>query len=503
MPRSEIAEANAIVAAVTHLLDLVHEADEDEVLLRIYEDEEAFRLAHPEAAAAGNRLQARIARTAARAAWRLGYDIAVVRLRAAPLRAWLAQQGSGAEPGDYTGEPSDMFSGEAALRALGLNPAELKAAPRKPAQGPTLAARLARWATDPEAEEDAILELAEELLAQRLDGALGVMERMLEPEDFAYVRQEIDIIASACMVGEKGREREAMLFVSPVLRDGEDPRPAALPAGLQGRLTGIALDPSFVELILAPFWIPTAALSRLKPSELRDVAEALANGLEPPIPPAAPGDRDVCLLGLTLPMADGADDRDEDEEDEEDAQDRLDAWLAVLADAAGGGEAEPPISLARALDLLRRVRLAIPDEPGLEDEEDDEEDDEEEDEIEPSEALLDALLDHLGAIGDGNALLTGAEDGAVALRVVAGEPGIDADSLRALLTEALREGGLLFVVPSAAPGAGHAFVLEAGDAEGLSAADAAAAFADDAPADWAAAPSAWVDAPALDYDPAA
>ena len=497
MPRSEIAEANAIVAAVTHLLDLVHDQDQDEVLLRIYADEEAFRLAHPDAEHIDNALHARIVRTAARAAHRVGCDVVVARLRAEPMKAWLGQQGpDGAGPEEYPGEPGDTLSGDAALRALGLQAADLKEAPRKPAQGPTLAARIARWATDPEADEDMIGDLSEELLAQRLDGAIGVVEKMLEPEDYAYTRHEIDLIASSCVLGDKGRQREAVLFVSPVLRDGDEPRAPDVPAGLQGRLTGIALDPSFVELMLAPYLVPTAALARLKPSELREAAEALANGLEPPIQRASPADRDVCLLGLTLPM----DMRSIDDEEDEAAGDRLDAWLAVVADAAGGGRAEPPVTLGRALDLLRRVKLAVPDD--LMGDEEEEQDDEE---IELDEALLDALDAHLRGIGTGNALLTGLEDGVVAIRIADATPDIAPDALQGLLADALIEGGILFIVPAAQPGAaarGYAFLLEDGEASPLSAADAAAAFEDEAPEDWAARPAAWGDAPALDYDPA-
>jgi hypothetical protein len=496
MSRSEIAEANAIVAAVTHLLDLVHEEDEDDIELRIYADEETFRLAHPDAEHIDNALHARIVRTAARAAYRIGYDITVVRLRAAPMRAWLGRQApAAARPEAYPGEPQDTLSGDAALRALGLNPADLKEAPRKPATGRTLAARIARWAIDPDAEEDLIIDLTEELLSQRLDGALGVAEKMMEPEDYAYARHEIDLTATSCIIGETGRQREALLFVSPVLRDGDDPRAAEVPDGLQGRLTGLALDASFVELILAPYWIPTACLPRMKPTEWREAAEALANGQEPGIPRAAPADRDVCLLGLTLPTVARA--PDEDEEDEA-ATDRLDAWLAVVADAAGGGRAEPPLSLARALDLLRRVKLAVPDDAVPE------ADDGEEEEIEVDEALLDALLAHLIGIGRGDVLLTGDPDGVAAIRIADGAPDIAAETLRELLAEALAEGGVLFVVPAPKPGAdasGHAFLLESGEAVGLSATDAVAAFADEAPEDWAPAPAAWADAPALDYDP--
>lgn len=500
MSRSEIAEANAIVASVTHLLDLVHEQDEDEVLMRIYADEETFRLAHRDAEHIDNVLHARIVRTAARAAYRIGHDITVLRLRAGPMRAWLDRQApSEADPADYPGEPEDALSGEAALKALGLNAADLKEAPRKPAQGRTLAARIARWATDPDADESLIGELAEELLSQRLDGALGIVERMLEPEDYAYARHEIDLVAAGCVLGDKGRQREAMLFVSPVLRDGDDPRSAEIPGTLQGRLAGIALDPSFVELILAPYWIPTAALPRLKPSELRDTAEALANGIEPPIARAAPTERDVCLLGLTLPMDIRA---AEDDQDEEAAGDRLDAWLAVLADAAGGGLAEPPLSLARALDLLRRVKLAVPDDPEIEEEEED--DDERDDEMEADGALVDALQAHLLSVRNGSALLTGGTDGVAAIRVADGAPDIAPETLRALLADALLDGGMLFVVPATEGGGatrGHAFLLEDNAAEGLSAADAAVAFQEEAPADWAASPGGWRDAPPLDYDP--
>ncbi len=495
MSRSEIAQANAIVAAVTHLLELVQDEDEDDVLLRIYADERTFQLAHPDAEHIDNALHARIVRTAARAVYRIGYDVTVLRIRAEPLEAWLGQQvPSDAGPESYPGEPEDALSGEAALRALGLNAPDLKEAPRKPVQGRTLAARIARWATDPEADEGLIGDLTEELLSQRLDGALGIVEKMLEPEDYAYARHEIDLTASACVLGDKGREREALLFVSPVLRDGDDPRPHDVPAGLQGRLTGITLDPSFVELILAPYWVSTAALTRLKPSELREAAEALANGLEPPIPRAFPADRDVCLLGLTLPTAS----RSADDGEEDAAGDRLDAWLAVVADAAGGGRAEPPLSLGRALDLLRRVKLAVPDEPVADEE------DEHDEEIEISEDLVDALMNTLCGIGDGSALLTGLEDGVVAMRITEGTPDVVPETLWQLLAEGLLRGGFIFVVPAAKSGEasrGYAFLLEEGEAEALSAADASAAFDDEAPEDWTAAPASWVDAPALDYAP--
>ena len=124
-----------------------------------------------------------MARAIARALHRHGFDVAVHVLRAAPMRAWMAAQGEGADFAAYPGEPADALSGDAALRALGLRAADLREAPRKPSTGRTLAARIARWATDPEADEDQIDLLTEELLSQRLDGALGVVESMLEPQD--------------------------------------------------------------------------------------------------------------------------------------------------------------------------------------------------------------------------------------------------------------------------------------------------------------------------------
>jgi hypothetical protein len=297
------------------------------------------------------------------------------------------------------------------------------------------------------------------------------------------------------VLGDTGREVDALLFVSPILRGGDDPRAPDLPAGLQGRLSGIALEAPFAELILAPCWISTAALLRLKPSELREAAEALANGLEPPIPRAAPTERVVCLLGLALPMAFRLFD---DEAAEAAADDRLEAWLAAVAEAAGGGRAEPPLTLGRALDLVRRVKLAIPDElvGGAEDEADDED-------IEISEELVEALIGHLREVGEGSALLS--VDGVVAIRIADGTPDIAPDALAQRLGEALLGGGIMFVVPAAPHGAasrGYAYLLESGEAVGLSAADAAAAFEDDGSEDWTAIPASWVDAPALDYDPA-
>jgi hypothetical protein len=94
----------------------------------------------------------------------------------------------------------------------------------------------------------------------------------------------------------------------------------------------------------------------------------------------------------------------------------------------------------------------------------------------------------------------------VAIRVADGTADIPPDMLRQLLTDVLIDGGVLFVVPAAERGAanrGYAFVLGNGQAEGLSASDAAAAFQDEAPEDWTAAPTDWKDAPPLDHDPAA
>lgn len=490
MSISEIEKAETIVAAVTATLDMAHEADRDELPIFLYADEEAFRLAHPAAGRLDNAEHARIARTLARAAHRHRFDIAVHVLRAAPMRAWLAAQGEDADFATYPGEPADRLTGDAALRALGLRAADLRQAPRKPSTGRTLAARIARWATDPDAHEDEIEDLTEELLAQRLDGALGVMESMLEPEDFAHARREIDFAAATHLVGEAGQESLAVLFVSPVMRSGEDPRDSAVPEALQGALVDVAIDPAFTRLILAPRWIATATIARLRPSELREAAEALANGQEPPIQPAGPLDRDVCLLGLNLPFA-----AEDEPLDDEEAARRLDRWEALVAEAAGGGEASLPVPLARALDLLRRARLAIPDD-GPDEEEGSEEPGE-------NEALLAALAGHLAGIGEGNALVAGLEDGAVALRIAGGAVDLEPDELRAVLGDALDEGGILFVVPGGAGAKGHAYVLGEGEAEGVSAADAAAMFAEEAPADWAAAPTAWEDAPALDYDPGA
>ncbi|WP_203070444.1 hypothetical protein [Falsiroseomonas ponticola] len=493
MSSSEIEKAEAIVAAVTATLDLAYQAGRDELPVILYADEEAFRLAHPAAHRTDNAGHARIARTLARAAHRHGFDIAVHRLRAEPMRAWLAARGEGADLSEYPGEPADRLHGDAALRALGLRAADLRQAPRKPATGRTLAARIARWATDPEAPEDEIEELTEELLAQRLDGALGPLEGMLEPEDFAHARREIDFAAAMALMGEAGEEGLAPVFVSPVMRSGEDPRDSAVPATLAEALMAVAIDPAFAHLVLAPRFIATATMARLRPSDLRDLAEALANGVEPSLPPATPLDRDVCLVGLNLPFL-----SDEEPPADEEAVARLDRWEALVAEAAGGGEASLPVPLARALDLLRRAKLAIPDD-GQEDE-----DEEEQDGEDPpvKEALLAAIAGHLAGIGQGSALLVGQEDGAVAIGIADGVASLAPEELRAVLADALAEGGILFVAPAGAA-RGHAFLLEAGEAEGVSAADAAAMFAEEAPADWAAAPAGWQDAPALDYDPGA
>ncbi len=492
MSCSEIEKAEAIVASVTGTLDLAHGADRDVVPVNLYADEEAFRLAHPTAARIDPTDHSRIARTIARALHRHGFEVAVHVLRAAPMRAWLAAQGEDADLSAYPGEPADRLSGDAALRALGLRAADLREAPRKPSTGRTLAARIARWATDPEADEDQIDLLTEELLSQRLDGALGVVESMLEPQDYAYARRAIEFAAASHAVGEAGEERLAALFVSPVLRHGDAPRDPAIPATLQAALTEVAIDPAFTQVILAPFWIATSAIARLRPSDLREAAEALVNGQEPPIPPAAAQERDVCLLGLTVPL-----DPEGEWPDEEETAARLDRWETIMAEAAGGGQASPPLPLARALDLLRRARLALPDEgPG----------DEEEGEEEPvvDEALIAALAGHLAGIGTGSALITGEEGGVVALSIADGVVDMALEDLVEVLAEALVEGGILFVVPAAGGAArGHAYVLERGEAEGVSAADAAAMFAEEAPADWAAAPAAWADAPPLDYDPGA
>lgn len=487
---SEIERAETIVAAVTEILDVAHALDRDEIVLHVYADDAACRLAYPAATRIDNAEHNRIVRTAARAAHRHGFDLVVQYLSEAAMRAWIARQGQDAEASrDFDGA-GEKLQGDAALRALGLRAADLKEAPRKPATGRTLAARIARWATDPEADEDLIIELTEELLSQRLDGALGIVESMLEPEDYAYARHAIDFLASTHPIGEAGKEQQAVLFICPVMRSGDDPREPAVPPALQGALADIARDQAFKALILAPYWIATSTVARLRPTELQEAAEALANGLEPPFSRASPLDRDVCLFGLAVPMEPA------DEEEDELAA-RINSWDAVVADAAGGGTVGSPMTLARALDLLRRVKLAIPDEP-LEDADD------EPGETTVSEGLLAALAAHLATIGTGSALITGAEDGVLACSITDGAVDMPPEVLREVLAEALLDGGTLFVVPAAAAGrqaTGHAFVLENGEAENVSAADAAALFADEAPADWAAAPSAWSDAPALEYDP--
>ncbi|MBX9594878.1 MAG: hypothetical protein K2X46_10965, partial [Roseomonas sp.] len=304
----------------------------------------------------------------------------------------------------------------------------------------------------------------------------------------AYARRAIEFAAATHVVGEAGEERLAALFVSPVLRSGDAPRDPAIPATLQAALTEVAIDPAFSQVILAPFWIATSAIARLRPSDLREAAEALVNGQEPPIPPAPAQERDVCLLGLTVPV-----DPEGEWPDEEETAARLDRWEAIMAEAAGGGQASAPLPLARALDLLRRARLALPDEgPG-----------DEEEEPEVNEVLLAALVAHLAGIGTGSALIAGGEGGVVALSIADGAVDMELDDLVGVLNEALVEGGILFVVPATGGARGHAFMLERGEAEGVSAADAAALFAEEAPADWAAAPAAWEDAPPLDYDPGA
>jgi hypothetical protein len=87
-----------------------------------------------------------------------------------------------------------------------------------------------------------------------------------------------------------------------------------------------------------------------------------------------------------------------------------------------------------------------------------------------------------------------------------GTPDIALETLHELLANALLDGAVLFVVPAAeCEGAtrGYAFLLEDNTVEGLSAADAAAAFDDEAPEEWTAMPGNWDDAPPLEYDPAA
>lgn len=494
IPMSEIERAESVVAATTAMLDFAHDSEKDEVEFRIYADDETFALAQPNAERLDNAEHTHIVRTGIRAAHRHGFEIVVLRLRAAPMRAWMARQGEAADPSAYTGEVEDRLVGDAALRALGLRAADLKAAPRKPTTGRTLAARIARWATDPEADEDMIGELTEELLTQRLDGAVGVIETMLDPEDCAYVRHAMDFVASCHPVGEPGEERAAMLFVSPVLRGGSEPKEPGIPETLQGTLTGIALAPIFTDLMLAPFWVATSTIARLRPSELREAAEALANGQEPAIPSASALERDVCLLGLTILTED---DDEGAEGDDAQGEARFNAWLAAIAYAAGDGQAAPPVLLCRALDLLRRAKLAVADElPDMDDDE----------EPTVNEALLQALAAHLAGIGSGSALLTGDEDGVVALGIEDGAVDMPPDMLREILAEALLDGGALFVVPTPKAGGkatGHAFVFTKGEVENVSAGDAEVLFADEAPEDWAAAPAAWRDAPALDYDPGA
>ncbi len=491
---SEIEWAELVVGSVTAALESAHESGHDHIVLEVYANDDAFRLVNPTETRFDSDGHKHLARTAARAAARHGFEIEVLHLQAAAIQAGLATQSGDADPIDALGDAGDHLTGDAALRALGLRAADLKQAPRKPATGRTLAARIARWATDPDAEEGRITELARELIDQRLDGALRVVEAMLEPEDFAYVRRAIDFAASAHPVGEGRAAQPAALLISPVLRKGTEGRDPAIPASLREAMAQAARDLEFAALILAPFCVATSTIIRLQPSELRDIAEALANGLEPPVPPAEPADRDVCLLGLAVPDGDLG-----DVVYDEALARRIGAWNALASEAAGGGIVSPPLTLAHALDLLRRAKLAIPDEPPDEVESDDEDEG-----AAGDEAMVMAIALHLSSIGTGSALVTGEEGSVAALTITDGVPDASSEMLREVLSAALELGGTLFVVPAPANGApaqGHAFALMNGAIEQLSAKDAAALFADEAPEDWAAAPAAWQDAPPFEYEP--
>ena len=437
------------------------------------------------------RTQQLVTRLSARAALRDRIAVAVVRMEAEAYLDWLGGRPNAPEARrEYLETRTAVLEGTAALRALGLPPEA--AAPLKklrPAVGGSIAARLARWAMRPDAGTDEVEGLAEELLAKRQDGAVGILQAMLEPEDFAFVMREIDEVAAEARVATEHGLLSGYAFILPASRVGEGELPP-VPPELAGRLEGIVLADVFEHIRLAPYWIATEAILRLTPSQVRDVARAVAMGERPLLDPAPATATEIALLGVAAAREGrGA---PEEEQSEEAFDAAVVAWSRAVEEATGVAT-EPPAFLDRARDILRRVELAVPDEgEAVED-----------DDLEVDEAAVIALEDYVAAAGNGLAIVAFEDAPDMVFRIEDGEVSNDDDAfLDEALEEALLTGGALLVFQRKGE-AGlllSGYRLAANVVSPMPAAEAKA-WLEDLQEQPATGSVDAVDAPALEYDP--
>ncbi|HEV7263701.1 MAG TPA: hypothetical protein VGN83_02105 [Falsiroseomonas sp.] len=496
--------------ATSRLADLFDELEptgDDVVRLMHYESAEALARIAPDDSAVDLALQRLTARVSAMALLRDGVAIEVVPMAADDYLAWLGDRPNTPEARRQFIQAHDRpLTGAAALRLLGL-PLDA-AAPRRlrPATGGSLAARMARWALDPQALPAGIEALAEELLRKGQDGALGILAGMLEPEDFVFVAAEIDTIATRTQLPTAGGVRDASLFVSAAVRDAAQKKTALppVPADLAGQLEAVGFAHHFRHIRLAPVWIATESIVRLAPAQLRALARALARGEAPPLPPAPPGTVEVALLGLAAADTEVARD-DEGGETESSILENLEktagAWQeTVLAVLGEPGAAEMPMFLCRARDILRRAELAVPsdDNSGIP-----------WGDVDDGPPAVDrnaiaALMACIGGVGDGFAVVRFGDDDPILAGIADGRIG-DANAFEEALEDALSmEGTLLVFARESGPPGGlrvSGYRLEENFVLALPAAEAqrlAEALAADA---IGGAPLVAAAAPPLDYEP--
>lgn len=474
--------------AIIGLADFLHGQKADVEVVRIPEFQtEADMLAVLGDSGREWRTAQLLSRLAARAALRDRLGINVVRMEGEAYRQWLAGRvNTPALQAEYLHSRTEVLVGAAALRALGL-PLEVAKPLGKlrPAVGTSLAARMARWVMREDAAPEELEDLAEELLQKRQDGAIRILQEMLEPEDFGFVAHAVDEMSAQADLATPDGLRPGFVFLIPATWAGEG-APPPVPASLAARLAGLKLGGVFSHLGFAPFLIETDGILALTPSQLRQVATALAQGAPPPVPPARGSATEVSLLGIAAGAGD-----DGDLGSEETFSAGLQAWADAI-DAELGLATEEPVFLARARDILRRVELAIPDEApdGAGD-------------LEADEAAIAALAQYVAGAGNGLAALVFEDASSETYRITNGQvSGEDAGALDQGLADALSLGGTLLLFAGKDAGGyvvtGYELVLNV--VRPLTSTEVgrmAAAFAEHL----GGAPVAAAEAPMLEYDP--
>lgn len=477
--------------AILGLADFLDDVPRDAETVRIPE----FPTAEDLLAVTGDaerdwRTEQLLSRLAARAALRDRMGIAVVRLEGAAYRQWLAGRvNAPVLQAEYLHSRTEVVTGVAALRALGL-PLEVAKPLGKlrPPVGSSLAARLARWVMREDSSPEELESLAGELLQKRQDGAIRILQEMLEPEDFGFIAHAIDEMAAQAELATPDGPRPGFVFLIPAVRAGEG-APPPVPASLAARLAGLKLGGAFGHIGFAPFLIETDAILALTPSQLRQVATALAAGQPPPVQPAGGAATEVALLGIAAGA--GEDDDLDSEESEEAFSAGLQAWGDAIQQELGL-VAEEPVFLSRARDILRRVELAIPDE-GMDGGGD----------LEADAAAVAALAQYVAQAGQGLAAVVFEDGSSETYRIADGlVAGNDTAALDHGLAEALSTGGTLLVFARREAGGfgltGYELVrnvirpLSSAEVRGM-----AAAFAEAL----GGAPVEAAEAPMLEYDP--